>query len=93
MKIQTARRILAADIHSMSLEQLQTHCVKLIDAARESEAAYGFETAIRDGFYKAFAQPGYKPGFVPADLWLSYNLWERLGEARTLEAKLFSGTP
>lgn len=89
MTIQAARRILTADIYLMTLEKLQAHCVKLLDAARESEAEYGFEVAVRDGFYKAFMQPGYAPGFVPADLWLSHNLWERLKEAQELEAVLF----
>lgn len=90
MTIQTARRLLSEDIHKMSLETLQAHRVRLIDAARQSEAENGFETAVKDGFYRVFTEPGYKPGFVPTDLWLSHNLWERAEEARILISSYLS---
>lgn len=74
----------------MTIQTVQAHRVRLIDAARQSEAENGFEAAVKDGFYRVFMEPGYKPGFVPTDLWLSRNLWERVEEARILISSYLS---
>lgn len=51
MKIAQARRLLAEDVETMTLERLQKYRVKVIDAWRESRADYGIAQAVRDGFY------------------------------------------
>lgn len=79
MKIAKARELVSVQLESLSLEQLQRHRVRLIDALRESTAEYGFAKAVADGFYKQIASESAK-GFVPADLWLAKNLETRFNE-------------
>ncbi len=87
MNIQTARSLLARPIDSMSLEQLQRHKVRLIDAWRESRADLGFAQAVKDGFYEVLVSDSAS-GYVPADLWLTNNLSARLDEVMAREAEL-----
>ena len=54
MNYQTAMRLTTLDINSMTLEQVQRHKVRLLDAWRESRAQYGFEQAVVNGFYKKY---------------------------------------
>lgn len=64
MKIAKARELSRLNIGEMNLEQVQKHKVRLLDAWRESKAFYGFEQAVRDGFYKVVvdsAASGYFP--------------------------------
>ena len=79
MTIKTARALLRKPIENMTLEELQRHKVRLLDAWRESKASYGFERAVRDGFYKIVADPGAS-GYVPTDLWLTHQLNYRCDE-------------
>lgn len=92
MNIKTARELLREPIQSMTLEQLQRHRVRLLDAWRESKAEYGFAQAVRDGFFKVLESESAS-GYVPADMWLTHNLeWqiEKVEEAE--DALLFGET-
>lgn len=92
MNIKTARELLREPIQSMTLEQLQRHRVRLLDAWRESKAEYGFVQAVRDGFFKVLESESAS-GYVPADMWLTHNLeWqiEKVEEAE--DALLFGET-
>jgi len=89
MNIQDARNLLTKPIEGMSLEQIQRHKVRLVDAWRESRAEHGFGQAVKDGFFKALASDSAS-GFVPTDLWLEHNLAERLDEAYAKEAEMLS---
>ncbi|MBQ6960900.1 MAG: hypothetical protein IJP78_07995 [Clostridia bacterium] len=79
MNIKSARDLLCMPIDGMTLEQLQRHKVRLIDAWRESKAAYGFIRAVSDGFYK-IVESDSASGFVPSDPWLTHNLSCRMDE-------------
>lgn len=79
----TAENILRKDITSMSLEQLQKHKVRLLDAWRESRAFYGMEQAIKTGFYYPVLD-NYASGFTPANKYLTSNLSYRLDEVEKL---------
>lgn len=74
-----AKELCRKNIDNMTLEQLQKHKVKLIDAWRESEAQYGFVQAVRDGFYQVI-ECEYASGFTPRDMFLTQNLDCRLNE-------------
>ena len=87
MKLRDAQALLKKDIQTMTLEQLQRHKVKLIDAWRESRAAYGMEKAINDGFYKLVLDH-YAKGFAPSDIWLTKNLEFALDKAQKREEEL-----
>ncbi len=92
MNIKTARELLREPIQSMTLDQLQRHRVRLLDAWRESKAEYGFSQAVRDGFFKVLESESAS-GYVPADMWLTHNLeWqiEKVEEAE--DALLFGET-
>lgn len=88
MKRSKAEDLLRKPIESMSLEQLQKHRVGLTDAIRESEAEYGFEQAVRNGFYRAIASESAS-GFVPTNFWLTHNLNTRLNEVLAKEAEIY----
>ena len=75
MKIAQARRLLAEDVDTMTLEQLQKYKVKVIDAWRESRAYYGIGQAVRDGFYLQTGEDASE--YTPKDLWLTQNLVKR----------------
>lgn len=79
MKRQTAEKLLTEDFSKMSLEQLQKYRVKLLDALRESTAEYGYEQAVKDGYYRPMGDPGAS-GFSPRNIHLSTNLNHRFLE-------------
>ena len=86
MKIAQARRLLAEDVETMTLERLQKYRVKVIDAWRESRADYGIAQAVRDGFY---LQTGENASdHRPKDLWLTQNLAKRLDAIDLREREL-----
>lgn len=87
MKITKAKELLRKDISKLSLEQLQQHKVKLIDAWRESKAFYGMAQAVADGFYKVIGSESAS-GYSPTDIWLTHSLNERIEEAESREAVL-----
>lgn len=78
MKIEQARRLVAENIATMTLEQLQRYRVKVLDAWRESRADYGIAQAVRDGFYLQTGENAAE--YTPTDLWLTQNLSARLDE-------------
>ena len=88
MKIAQARKLLTEDIGRMTLEQLQRHRVKLIDAWRESRAEYGMGQAVMDGFYRQTGEDVTE--YTPTDLWLTQNLSHRLDETIGRELELLS---
>lgn len=90
MKIKKARELLRVDITKLSLEQLQQHKVKLIDAWRESKATYGMAQAVADGFYKVVASESAS-GYSPVDIWLTHSLGQRIDEALSREMFLLKG--
>lgn len=79
MNLQKARALLRVDISKLSLERLQQHKVKLIDAWRESKAAYGMARAVANGFYKVIGSESAS-GYSPTDIWLTHSLNQRLNE-------------
>lgn len=84
MTIQTARRLLREPIEDMALERLQRHKVRILEAARESEAEYGFSEAVHNGFYKIISSDS-ATGCSPVDIWLSHELRERYNQCVKLE--------
>lgn len=86
MKIAQARRLLAEDVDTMTLEQLQKYKVKVIDAWRESRAYYGIGQAVRDGFYLQTGEDASE--YTPKDLWLTQNLVKRLDAIDLREREL-----
>lgn len=86
MKIAQARRLLAEDVDTMTLEQLQKYKVKVIDAWRESRADYGMTQAVRDGFYLPVGQG--VGDYIPKDAWLTRNLSHRLDTIDLREREL-----
>jgi len=75
----------------MSLEQLQKHKVMLLDAWRESVGSYyGFCQAVADGFMQEMGDSSAS-GYVPVDLWLSYNLKTRYEQIEKIEKVLIGG--
>lgn len=86
MKIAQARRLIAEDIETMTLENLQKYKVKVIDAWRESRADYGIAQAVRDGFYLQTGENASE--HTPKDLWLTQNLAKRLDAIDLREREL-----
>ena len=86
MKIAQARNLLTKDIGKMTLEQLQWHRVRLLDAWRESKAEYGWTRAVQNGFYSPIRDT--VSGYVPRDPWLNYNLSRRIDEVVDRELEL-----
>lgn len=89
MKYQTARQLTTLDVSNMTLEQVQRHRVRLLDAWRESRAQYGFAQAVKDGFYKIVVDSAAE-GFVPRDMWLTHRINHCLNQAVAREAYLLS---
>lgn len=87
MKIAKARVLSRLNIDEMSLEQVQKHKVRLLDAWRESKAFYGFEQAVRDGFYKVVFDSAAS-GHSPTDMWLTNTLQECIDQAEAREKYL-----
>ena len=88
MDLKKARELLRVDISKLSLEQLQQHKVKLIDAWRESKAAYGMAQAVARGFYKVIGSESAS-GYSPTDIWLTHSLNQRLDEVEMRERELY----
>ena len=73
MKYATAKSLIRENIEIMSLEQLQKHRVRLIDAWRESKASYGMAQAVMNGFYvRVLCHQA--DGYAPKDKFLTSNL-------------------
>lgn len=89
MRYQTARQLTTLDVSNMTLEQVQRHRVRLLDAWRESRAQYGFAQAVKDGFYKIVVDSAAE-GFVPRDMWLTHRINHCLDQATAREAYLLS---
>ena len=89
MRYQTARNLTTLDIDSMTLEQVQRHKVRLLDAWRESRAQYGFAQAVKDGFYRMVVDSAAE-GFVPRDMWLTDRINHCLDQAAARETYLLS---
>lgn len=81
-----ARRLVSENIETMTLEQLQKHKVKVLDAWRESRGDYGMAQALRDGFYIQTGENASE--HTPKDLWLTQNLVKRLDAIDTREREL-----
>lgn len=86
MKMEQARRLVSENIETMTLEQLQKHKVKVLDAWRESRGDYGMAQALRDGFYIQTGENASE--HTPKDLWLTQNLVKRLDAIDTREREL-----
>lgn len=84
--MEQARRLVSENIGTMTLEQLQKHKVKALDAWRESRGDYGMAQALRDGFYIQTGENASE--HTPKDLWLTQNLVKRLDEIDTREREL-----
>lgn len=89
MRYQTARQLTTLDVNNMTLEQVQRHRVRLLDAWRESRAQYGFAQAVKDGFYKIVVDSAAE-GFVPRDMWLTHRINHCLDQAAARESYLLS---
>ena len=89
MRYQTARQLTTLDVSNMTLEQVQRHKVRLLDAWRESRAQYGFAQAVKDGFYKIVVDSAAE-GFVPRDMWLTHRINHCLDQAAARETYLLS---
>ena len=90
MNIKTARELVRLDIDKMSLEELQRHRVRLIDAWRESRAQYGFPHAVRNGFFVRVLDH-QADGYAPRDLYLSINLEFMLDRVEERERAILEG--
>lgn len=90
MKIGKARQLLAVDITALTLEQLQRHKVKLLDAWRESKGDYGMKQAVEDGFFKVIGSESAS-GYSPTDIWLTHSLNQRIDDVLAREAFLIGG--
>lgn len=90
MTREKAEALLREPIEPMSLEQLQAHKVKLVDAWRESKAEHGMEQALRDGYYAVVLDSFVDPFPVPVNIWLTRNLGDRMDEVYAREAELLA---
>lgn len=85
-----AEELLRKPIDGMSLEQIQAHKVKLVDAWRESRGEHGMEQALKDG-YCAIVTDAFVPPFpAPVNIWLTKNLEYRMDEVYAREAELLA---
>ena len=87
MKFRTAKELVRIDINTLSLEQLQKHKVKVHDAMLQSEAFWGMEQAIMDGYYIEVADSAAS-GYSPRDMFLTTNLSYIYGECVKREREL-----
>ena len=87
MTLQTARRILSENYEEMPLEKLQKHRVRLIDALYHADGTFGMARGVSEGFFKV-VESDSASGYVPADMWLAYNLNYILEKVREREALL-----
>ena len=90
MKYTRARELVSVDIDSLTLEELQRHRVRLIDAWRESRAEYGIGQAVHDGFYVRVLCD-QATGYAPRDIFLALNLETSYQRAIQREKELLKG--
>ena len=83
-----AETLLTIDIATLSLEQLQKHRVKLLDAWRESEAEYGYKEAVENGFYAVITSESAS-GFTPVNPFLTTNLKYKFNETENLLQSMY----
>lgn len=79
MTLSQAQKLVTKDIEQMTLEQLQSYRVQLLDALRYSTCEYGDKESYELGFLVPFVDAGGK-GFVPKDKFLTTNLQYKLSE-------------
>ncbi len=91
MKFKMAKELTRIDINTLSLEQLQKHKVKALDALRESNAEYGMQQAIMDGYYICVVDSAAS-GYSPRDMFLTTNLSYIYGECVKREQKLLGNS-
>jgi len=89
LDVKTALNLTRKNIGDMSLEQLQRHKVRLVSASYEAHAEYGFEQAVRDGFYMRIASES-AAGYTPRHLWLQNSLKFHLDQTAAREKELLS---
>lgn len=87
MTYKNAKMLLSKNIDVMTLEQVQKHKVKLLDAWRHSKAQYGFTEAVKNGFYKMVASESAS-GYTPFDMWLTHQLNFAIDKAEERERQL-----
>lgn len=90
MKRSKAEELLRKPIDRMTLEEIQAHKVRLVDAWRESRAEHGMEQALRDGYYAVVIDSFVDPFPAPTNIWLTKNLESRLDEVYAREAELLA---
>ena len=84
MTYKNAKTLLSKNIEVMTLEQVQKHKVRLLDAWRHSKAQYGFKEAVKNGFYKMVASESAN-GYTPTDMWLTHQLNYAIDKAEERE--------
>lgn len=84
-----AEKIVLTDITSLSIEELQKHKVKTIDAWRSTKADYGLPQALKDGFLIEI-QGERSISYAPKNKWLLQNLGAHLEQIYDREAYLLS---
>ncbi len=82
-----AENLLKTDFKNLSYENFLKYRVKVIDALRESEAEYGYEQAVKDGYYVLVGDAGAK-GFSPKNIWLTHELSQRMNEINKVYEKV-----
>ena len=87
MTYKNAKTLLSKNIEVMTLERVQKHKVRLIDAWRQSKAQYGVEEAVKNGFYKMLASESAS-GYTPTDIRLTHQLNYAIDKAEERERQL-----
>lgn len=87
MKRTQAEALLKTDFRTLSYEEFLKYRVKIVDALRESEAEYGYEQAVADGYYVFVGDAG-AVGFSPKNIWLTHELSQRLNELSVIYEKI-----
>ena len=87
MTYSSARQLLSKNIEAMTLEQVQKHKVRLIDAWRHSKGDYGMALAVKERFFIEVVDSGAS-GYTPRDIWLTHQLAARMDQAEAHERKL-----
>jgi len=89
LDVKTALNLTRKNIGDMSLEQLQRHKVRLVSAFYEAHVEYGFEQAVRDGYYLPIASES-ATGYMPRHLWLQNSLKFHLDQTAAREKELLA---
>lgn len=92
MKYESAKRLVSVDINGLTLEGVQRHKVRLLDAWRESNGEYGVEQAYRNGFLVPVVDSSAS-GWAPRDIFLTENLRAAFDRAVQKEKELLQETP